>query len=139
MAKKKSRRKEIVRTRTHLYRGKTVEELKSLDVRESAKFLPSRSRRSVLRNFDIIEKFIKRVIKKSVKNKKIRTHLRDLIIVPQLVGSTISVHNGKVFQDIPITIEMIGHRLGEFAQTRSKVNHGSAGIGATKSSRALKK
>jgi len=138
MAKKKSRRHEV-RGKDHLYRGKTIEELKAFDVRESAKFLPARSRRSVLRNFDTIEKFIKRCETKVSRNKKARTHQRDIIIVPRLVGHNIAVHNGKNFQDISITMEMIGHRLGEFVQTRSRVAHGSAGIGATKSSRSQKK
>jgi small subunit ribosomal protein S19 len=121
------------------YRGKTLEELKELDVRESAKFMPSRSRRTVLRNFDMIQKFVKRCEKRLGKNKKIKTHLRELIIVPKMVGMTIGIHNGKSFQEIHITVEMIGHRLGEFAMSRGKVNHGAAGLGATKSSRAQKK
>jgi len=128
-----------VRKKEQIYRGKSLEELKALDVRESAKFLPSNSRRAIMRNFDSIQKFIKRCEKKSARNKRIRTHLRDLIIVPKLVGSTIGVHNGKAFQEVSIVIEMIGHRLGEFAPSRGKVNHGSAGLGATKSSRAQKK
>jgi len=137
MAKK--RRKHEIKGKDHLYRGKTLEELKILDVRESAKYLPARSRRSVLRNFDVIEKFIKRCEFRISKNKRIRTHLRDLVIVPKLVGLTIAVHNGKTFQETTITLEMVGHRLGEFSPTRTKVSHGSAGIGATKSSRAQKK
>jgi small subunit ribosomal protein S19 len=131
--------KVIVQTKKELYRGKTLEELKSLDVRESAKFLSSRSRRVVLRNFDSIEKFIKRCEKKKEKKKKIRTHLRDIIIVPQLVGFTIEVYNGRNFNPVTISYDMIGHRLGEFSLTRSKVTHSAAGIGATKSSRAQKK
>ena len=122
-----------------LYRGKTIDFLKTLDVRESAKFLPSRSRRTIKRNFDIIEKFVKLCESQTSRSRKIRTHLRDIIIVPRLVGHTIGIYNGKIFQDISITHEMIGHRLGEFAMTRAKVNHGSAGIGATKGSKAQKK
>lgn len=122
-----------------MFRGKTIEELKALDVRESAKFIKSKNRRAVLRNFDTIEKFIKQCNKKLAKNKKIKTHLRDIVIVPKLVGYSISVYNGKAFQEVNITSEMIGHRLGEFAMTRAKVNHGSAGLGATKSSKTQKK
>ncbi|MBS3077478.1 ribosomal protein S19 family protein [Candidatus Pacearchaeota archaeon] len=128
-----------VRKKEQNYRGKSLEELKELDVRESAKFMPSRSRRSVLRNFDVIQKFVKRCEKKLERNKRIRTHLRDIIIVPKLVGMTIGIHNGKAFQEITTTVEMIGHRLGEFAMSRGKVNHGAAGLGATKSSRTQKK
>lgn len=121
------------------FRGKTLEELKTLDVRESAKYLKSRSRRAVLRNFDKIEQFIKRAEKKLAKKKKIKTHFRDLVIVPKMVGLAIQIHNGRNFQDVTLTSDMIGHRLGEFAITRSKVTHSAAGIGATKSSRAQKK
>ncbi len=133
-------REEIkVRVKEKKYRGQTLDYLKSLDVRESAKFLPSRSRRSVLRNFDKVEKFIKRCEKKIERKKRIRTHLRDLVIVPKLVGMIIEVHYGRGFQEVPITIEMIGHRLGEFALTRGRVKHSSAGIGATRGSKSIKK
>ena len=121
------------------YRGKTLEYLKDLDIRESSKFLSSRNRRAVLKNFDKIAQFVERCQEKIGHNKKIRTHLRDIVIVPKLVGYTILVHNGRNFHEVHITIEMIDHRLGEFAPTRSKVAHSAAGIGATKSSRAKKK
>jgi small subunit ribosomal protein S19 len=129
----------IVRSKEIKYRGMSLEDLKKLDVREASKYITSRSRRSVLRNFDTIERFLKRCDQKIAKKKKIKTHLRDLVIVPKMVGMNIAVYTGKVFQDVLISEEMIGHRLGEFAMTRGKVNHGSAGIGATKSSRAQKK
>nr|AJS12185.1 30S ribosomal protein S19 [uncultured archaeon] len=129
----------IVKSKELFYRGKNLEDLKKLDVRESAKYIPSRSRRSVLRHFEIIEKFIKRCELTLAQNKKIKTHLRDIVIVPKLTGMTISVHNGKSFNDVHITHRMIGHRLGEFAHTRQKVSHGAPGIGATKSSAGEKK
>jgi len=129
----------VIRSKEQLLRGKTIEELKQLNVRESAKYLPARSRRSVLRGFHVIENFIKRCEIKISKKKKIRTHLRDIVIVPGLVGMTIGIYTGRVFNDVLITIDMIGHRLGEFAPSRGRVNHGSAGLGATKSSRSQKK
>lgn len=129
----------IVKSKELFYRGKNVEELKKLDAREVAKYLPSRSRRSVLRNFQLIEKFIKRCEKKQAKKKKIKTHLRDIIIMPKMIGMQIGVYTGKEFNDIMISHNMIGHRLGEFAMTRSKVSHGAPGIGATKSSAGVQK
>jgi len=120
-----------------IYRGKTLEELKRLDVREFAKFLPARQRRSVLRNFQKIENFIRKCEKKIKNEKPIRTHLRDMIIVPIMVDWTIFVHNGKEFKQVKILPEMIGHRLGEFAPTRGRVQHGAPGIGATRSSAAM--
>ncbi|MEK6858865.1 MAG: ribosomal protein S19 family protein [Nanoarchaeota archaeon] len=128
-----------VKSREEKYRGTLLAELKKLDVRASAAYLPSRSRRSVLRHFELIEKFIRRCEQSESHKKKIRTHLREMVIVPHLVGKTIGVHNGKTFEDITIVVDMVGHRLGEFAPTRKKVAHSAAGIGATKGSRALKK
>lgn len=119
------------------YRGKTIEELKQLDTREFAKFLKSRQRRTILRQFDVIERFIKNCEKKLEKGKPIRTHLRNLVIVPKMIGMTIYVYNGKQYIQVKIVGEMLGHRLGEFSVTRGKVTHGAPGIGATRSSAAL--
>lgn len=129
----------IMKSKDVFYRGKNIEELKKLDVREVAKYLPSSSRRSVLRKFDQVEKFVKRCEISVSQKKKIRTHLRDMVIVPRLIGMVIGIHSGKTFNDITITADMIGHRLGEFSLTRKKVQHGAAGIGSTKGSKALKK
>ncbi len=120
-----------------LYRGKTLEELKKMEIREFASLLTSREKRTVLRQTDSIERFIRRCNKKIQRDKKIKTHLRDIVIVPQLVGLTIHIHNGKEFIQINIVPEMIGHRLGEFAMTRRKVEHSAPGIGATRSSAFL--
>ncbi|MEM3112823.1 MAG: 30S ribosomal protein S19 [Candidatus Pacearchaeota archaeon] len=126
---------EIVEKKKELtFRGKSIEELKGLDIREFAKYVPSRERRTILRNTDYIENFLAKCRKKLEKNKPIKTHNRDIVIVPQMVGMTINVHNGRVFERVIITFEMLGHRLGEFTLTRVPVKHGAAGIGATRSS-----
>ncbi|MEM4271520.1 MAG: 30S ribosomal protein S19 [Candidatus Pacearchaeota archaeon] len=129
----------IVKSKELFYRGKNIEDLKKLDVREVAKYLPSRSRRTALRNFQAIENFVKRCESIIGNKKKIRTHLRDIVIVPRMVGMQIGVYNGKEFENVNITHQMIGHRLGEFALTRKKVTHGEPGIGATKSSAGVQK
>ncbi len=129
----------VVKSKEKKYRGKTLEELKAMDTKEAAKYLTARSRRSLLRHPEFSDKFIKMCEEKNSRNKKIRTHLRDVVVVPKMVGMTIGVHDGKSFQNILITIEMLGHRLGEFAQTRKRVAHSGAGIGATKGSKAIKK
>ena len=129
----------IIKSKELFYRGKNLEELKTLDVREVAKFLPSRSRRSVLRNFQVHENFVKRC-ETAIKNKKkIRTHLRDIVVVPKLVGMRIGIHNGKEYHDVEISHKMIGMRLGEFSLSRGKVTHGKPGLGSTKSSSGDKK
>ena len=121
------------------YRGKTLEELKALDVREFSKYVPSRARRTILRQFNEIEDFVNRCKKKISRNKMIKTHKRHLVIVPEMVGMKIHTYNGKTFVPLEVTGEMLGHRLGEFSITRPRIKHGSAGIGATKGTKSKSK
>ncbi len=121
-----------IRKKEFTYRGKTVEELKKLNVREFAKYLRSRERRTVNRQFQRIEKFVETAKKRHANGKKIRTHQRDLIIVPELVGMKIYIYNGNVFTPVQVIGQMLGHKFGEFSPTRKKISHGSAGVGATK-------
>ncbi len=126
-----------IKKKEFAYRGKTLEELKKLDIREFAQLLKSNEKRTALRQSDEIQKFLIKCNKKIQKNKPIKTHSRYLIIVPKMVGLRIQVHNGKNFVPIEIIGPMLGHRLGEFAVTRTKVKHGAAGVGATRSSASM--
>jgi len=119
------------------YRGKTIEELKQMNLREFARLLKSNERRTVLRQTDQLERFLSKAAKKIEKRKSVRTHFRHLIIVPRMIDMTINVYNGKEFVPVKIMAEMMGHRFGEFSVTRLKVKHGAAGIGATRSSASL--
>ncbi len=121
------------------FKGKTIDELKTLDVREFAKYLRSRQRRSVLRQFHEIEKFINRSKEKIAKKKQIKTHQRDLVVVPEMVGMRIQVYNGRSFVPVDIIGEMLGHKFGEFALTRARIKHSKAGVGATTGTRAKAK
>jgi small subunit ribosomal protein S19 len=121
------------------FKGKTIEELQKLDVREFAKYIRSNERRAILRNFQKIEDFVSRAKKKIEKKKIIKTHYRDLVIVPEMIGMRIQVYNGRQFIPIEVVPEMLGHRLGEFSPTRGRIKHGSAGVGATKGSKAKSK
>jgi len=121
-----------IKKKQFTYRGKTLEELKTLDVREFAKLLRARQRRTVLRNFQEIEKFVNRSKVKDTKKKMIKTHDRYLVVVPEMVGMKIGIYNGQNFVPVEIIEEMLGHKLGEFALTRRKVAHSKAGVGATK-------
>ncbi len=114
------------------YRGKTVSELQELSLEEFAELLPSRERRSIKRGFTDGQK---KVLHDFKEGKRVRTHHRDMIILPEMIGTAIEIHNGKQFVGVELQPEMIGHRFGEFAPTRPKVNHGSAGVGATRSSK----
>ncbi|MBU0957439.1 MAG: ribosomal protein S19 family protein [Nanoarchaeota archaeon] len=120
-----------------IFRGKTLEELQKLDTREFAKFLKSTQRRAILRQTEIIEMFLQKCQKRIEKSKNILTHNRSIVIVPKLVGLTVQVYSGKQYVPVKIEQEMLGHRLGEFVPTRTKVQHGAPGIGATKSSAAM--
>jgi len=128
-----------VSSKVKLFRGKELEDLKKLDTREFAKYVGSRERRTILRQFREIEDFVNRATRKLSKKKQIKTHQRDLVVVPKMLGMKIQIYNGKEFIAVEITGEMFGHKFGEFAPTRGKIKHGSAGVGATKGSRALAK
>lgn len=113
------------------YRGKTLEELKALSLNELAPLLVSRSRRRIARGFSDREK---KLLQDLSRKQHIETHCRSMLVLPQMVGKTIKIHNGKEFVPVMIQDEMIGHYLGEFALTRRRVQHSAPGIGATKSS-----
>ena len=130
---------EETRKKQITFRGKTIDELKNLDVREFSKYIKSRQRRFILRRFQEIEKFLKKAREKISKNKQIKTHSRDLVIVPEMVGMKISIYNGKTFVPVQITEEMLGHKFGEFAPSRGRIKHGKAGVGATKGTKAKSK
>ncbi len=122
------------KSKDKFFRGKNTEELKSVSTREFAKLVKARPRRALLRNYDVVESFIKKCEIKDAKKRPIKTHNRALVIVPGMLGKTIGIYNGKEYVKVVIVEEMLGHRLGEFSPTRTTVRHGSAGIGATKSS-----
>ena len=117
----------VKKSKDKFYRGKNTEELKSVDTREFAKLVKSRARRTLLRNYDVVEAFVAKCERNTTKGKAIRTHDRTLVIVPGMLGRTIGVHNGKDFVKVVIVEEMLGHRLGEFSMTRKIAKHTSIG------------
>ena len=114
------------------YRGKGLEELKSMSTKEFAELLPARQRRSLLRGLTEQQKKLLENIKAGKQN--IKTHCRNMIVTPIMVGKMLRVHNGKEFVPVDIRAEMMGHYLGEFAITNKPVRHGTPGIGASRSS-----
>lgn len=117
------------------YRGKTTEELKRMSLNELAELLPARQRRTIKRGFSDEQKKLLAKIKR--KDASIETHCRNMLILPEMFGAMIKIHNGKEFVPVTIQEEMLGHCLCEFVLTRKKVQHGTPGIGATKSSASL--
>jgi small subunit ribosomal protein S19 len=120
------------------YRGKTIEELKKMGNEEFAKLLTSRARRTLLHGVNKpLDKKIDEAVRLKQPNKIIRTHDRDAIVTPKMLGVKLGVHSGNQFQQVEITLDMLGHKLGELALTRKRLRHGKAGVGATKSSTAI--
>jgi len=68
----------------------------------------------------------------SGKKKPIKTWSRSSTVTPELVGHTINVHNGRTFETVFITENMVGHKLGEFALTRTFKGHGAHTAKVTK-------
>ena len=95
------------------YRGLAQKELENLPLEDVIKLFPARVRRSLTRGInDNKRKLIEEIKKsKSEKNITIKTHLRDLIILPFMIGTTINVYSGKEFVPVTITTEMVGHYL----------------------------
>jgi small subunit ribosomal protein S19 len=121
------------------YRGHTIEELQELSVEDVAALLPARQRRSIERGLtDEQQKLLVAAEERTAEetaDDPIRTHLRDMPILPSFVGKTFAVYTGQSFERVEVEPEMIGHYLGEFQLTRTDVEHGQAGIGATRSSK----
>ncbi len=116
------------------FRGRTEEELEKMSLEEFIKIVPARQRRSLKRGFTEMQKKLLQDIKREPR-KFHRTRCRDMIIVPQMLGAVLGVHNGKDYVKLEIKPEMLGHRLGEFVLTRKEVKHSAPGFGATKSSK----
>ena len=124
---KKSSTKLPKRKGEFTYRGKTLQDLKKLSLEEFAELLPARQRRTINRGLGDEQKKILNKINDG--DTTIKTHLREM------VGLNLEIHNGKSFEKVEVIPEMLGHYFGEYSFTRKRVSHGSAGVGATKSSK----
>ena len=119
------------------YRGLSQKELESLSLGKLLELFPARARRSLTRGINdgkrkLIEEM--KAAKEGTLKNPINTHLRDVLILPTMVGVTVNVFSGKEFRPVTITTEMIGHYLGEYVITNKRVNHGAPGVGASRSS-----
>lgn len=119
------------------YRGLSVEEMKEMSVDEFLQYLPARERRSLERGMTGEQHKLLQKMKDTDGGDVIRTHLRDMVVLPAFFDHEIAVHNGTEFVRIKIQPEMVGHYLGEFAPTRKEVEHTGPGLGATRSSKFL--
>ncbi|CAC5386160.1 40S ribosomal protein S15-like [Mytilus californianus] len=140
LAEKKKRRT----FRKYAYRGVDLDQLLDMSNEQLMELFPCRIRRRLSKGLKrkpmaLIKRL--RQAKKEAgpleKPEVVKTHLRNMIIVPEMIGSIIGVYNGKTFNQVEIKPEMIGHYLGEFSITYKPVKHGRPGIGATHSSRFI--
>ena len=123
-----------------MYRGYPLSELVKLNMDELIELLPTRRRRTLKRGLPPRQKKLLMKLRAARKQGKkgkeviVRTHCRDMVVLPEMVDLTIAVHNGNKFNRVKIIPQMIGHVLGEFSSPMARVKHGNPGIGATKSS-----
>ena len=123
--------------REFTYRGLSQKELEKLSLDKLLKLFPARIRRSLTRGINDNKRKLIGEIKAAKEGKlktPINTHLRDLIILPYMVGTTVNVYSGKEFVPVTITTEMVSHYLGEYVITNKRVSHGAPGVGASRSS-----
>jgi len=137
-SRRKAQRKKIeIKKKAFSYCGLSLEEVQKLTIDELMPLLTSRMRRTLKRGLTVKQEKLLNDIQKTEPGKPIRTHCRDMIILPNFVGHIINIYNGKEFQRVDIQPNMIGHYLGEFAMTRQKVAHTGPGVGATRSSKYM--
>jgi small subunit ribosomal protein S19 len=135
-ARKKKGAIQARRKKEFTYRGFTIEELQEMPFDEMVTLMPARIRRTLLRGLNEEQRATFDKIRDS-DGGTVRTHRRDIPIIPQFIGKKVAVYDGKVFKDFEIKPEMVGHYLGEFAPTRGLVKHSGPGVGATRSSKFL--
>ncbi|HOI58152.1 MULTISPECIES: 30S ribosomal protein S19 [unclassified Methanoculleus] len=130
---KKTQKRMPRRREEFTYRGHSMEDLQQMALSELMPIMPARARRKFDRGLSREHEKLLADLRSG--DEKIRTHLRDMVVLPEMIGKTIEIHNGKEFQKVEIQPEAVFHYFGEFALTRRRVSHGSAGIGATRSSK----
>lgn len=120
-------------------KGVDEENVPSIGMEEFMKILSSRARRTLkrLKHNPKLKQFYEKVRKIRAKNPKklIKTHIRDAIILPEMVGLTFGVYNGKEFKRVEITVMKVGKRLGDFSHSVGRVLHSGPGVGATRGSK----
>ncbi len=121
------------------YKGYTQQELEKMSFDDFIKIVTSRERRTLgnIKRNPKLKKFVARVrkVKESGKERLIKTQIRDAIILPEWLGLTFGVYNGKEYKKVTITIKHLGKRLGEFSHTTGPVKHSGPGVGATRGSK----
>ncbi len=129
--------------RKFTYRGVALSDLIKMPVAKFVELLPSNMRRRFRRGITQREATLlkrcaaakKGAIDTQEKPRVVNTHSRTMIVLPQMVGNTIGVYNGKSFIQVEVKAEMIGYILKDFSDSKSASLHGKPGAGATASSK----
>jgi len=116
------------------YHGLSKEELDNIPNEKLFKLFTARVRRSLTRGINDDKRKLMEEMKDKNNKNPIKTHLRDVIILTYMIGKTVYVFSGKEFVPVIITVQMVGHYLGEYVITNKRVNHGAPGVGASRSS-----
>uniref|UniRef100_A0A453M3G2 40S ribosomal protein S15 n=8 Tax=Triticinae TaxID=1648030 RepID=A0A453M3G2_AEGTS len=126
------------------YRGVDLDALLDMSSEDLVGLFPARARRRFSRGLKRKPMALVKKLRKAKseapageKPEQVRTHLRNMIIMPEMIGSVVGIYNGKCFNQVEIKPEMIGHYLAEFSLSYKPVKHGRPGIGATHSSRFI--
>ena len=124
-----------------VWKGSDDEALGKMSMDDFVKRTTSRERRTLQRALKNKNKGLKKLMEKVRETKKenpkklIRTHIRYAVILPEWLGLTFGVYNGKEFKKVEITVHKVGKRLGDFSHTTGRVAHSGPGVGATRGSK----
>ena len=139
MAEQKAVRKPF---KKQIYRGIELDKLLELDQEAMVNLLDAKARRRYRRGIHPKYTRLVKKLKQSVKDapygekpKGVKTHLRNTIITPEMVGSVAEVYGGKYWTPVEIKADMCGKYLGEFSLTYKPIRHGKVGHGATRGSK----
>ena len=124
------------------YKGYDLEQLKKMSDDQLKEILPYAARRKMNRGIKLDKKILRAIEANKAGNppkNMVKSHVRDLLILPNMVGIKFGIYNGKTFEQVEVKPDMIGYYIGDFVLPRKIVSHGKAGIGATKSSKNVAK
>jgi len=119
--------------------------LEGHSIEQTLPLLNSRARRALKRAMSNKDKemTVKKLLKKAADTKKkdpakpIRTHARMAVIIPEWLGLTFAVYNGKEWKNVHVSVDKLGYRLGDFSHTTGRVLHSGPGVGATRGSKFI--
>ena len=122
--------------RRFVFKGREIEEVRRMSLDEFVKLLPSNYRRTLKRMSYKFKRFLE-LMRKTDAKKIIKTHLRDMVVIPEMLDRRFQVYNGKERVDVMITPQTLGKRLGELSITTKMVKHSGPGVGATRGSKSV--